>query len=467
MSYLWTGNTYDHSPNPEFASFCGVFWAFPQSIEGFPHCKPLIVVDSKDLNGKYPMKLMIASGFDADNCYFPLAFAFTKEVSSDSWRWFLSGIKVTQRKELCLISSLDPDILAVINEPGSLWKEPWAYHRFCLDHLSSQFDDVFQSSRLKSLMKQAGLAIQQDEFDFHMETIEKENPETRRWLDKIPPHQWALAHDGGRSYGDMTMNIEKYICESLPSPGLPVTAVTLLLFDEIRMNFHQVLSDSRRRLNQGDMYTKHVIDELEEFRTASVTYVVMPLDNNEFKVTEPLQKDGWIVQLSKCTCTCGEFQKNKISCVHALTVCEKLKINPLQYVDNCYSLELLYRTYSAKFNPVPEVSAWPEVSGVPTLLPPAIPPPTHNKFPCLHTLAVCEKLKINPLQYVDNYCSLERLDRTYSAKFNPVPEVSGWPEASGVPTLFPPVIPPPPPPPTHVSGMSKRKTTPRTSQKKS
>ncbi|KAL9861008.1 hypothetical protein AtNW77_Chr1g0064321 [Arabidopsis thaliana] len=77
-------------PNPEFASFRSVFWAFPQSIEGFQHCRPLIVVDTKDLKGKYPMKLMIASGVEADDCYFPLAFAFTTEVSSDTWRWFLT-----------------------------------------------------------------------------------------------------------------------------------------------------------------------------------------------------------------------------------------------------------------------------------------------------------------------------------------------------------------------------------------
>lgn len=64
-------------PNPEFASFSGVFWAFPQSIEGFQHCRPLIIVDTKDLNSKYPMKLIIASGLDADDCFFPLAFTLT------------------------------------------------------------------------------------------------------------------------------------------------------------------------------------------------------------------------------------------------------------------------------------------------------------------------------------------------------------------------------------------------------
>ncbi|XP_010418482.1 PREDICTED: uncharacterized protein LOC104704060 [Camelina sativa] len=95
------------------------------------------------------------------------------------------------------------------------------------------------------------------------------------------------------------------------------------------------------------------MDKLDEFRTGTVTYVVMPLQKGAFKVTEPLHKDGWIVLLSECTCTCGKFQSKKFPCLHALAVCT--------------------------FAPVPDVSAWPEASGIPTLFPPVMslpPPPT-------------------------------------------------------------------------------------------
>ncbi|XP_010430549.1 PREDICTED: uncharacterized protein LOC104714788 [Camelina sativa] len=364
---------YDLFPNPEFASFSGVFWAFPQSIEGFHHCRPLIIVDTKDLNGKYPMTLMIAQGLDAGDYYFPLAFAVTKEVSTDSWRWFLTGIreKVTQRKDLCLISSPNQDIVAVVNEPGSLWREPWAYHRFSLEYLCSQFHDVFKDDYLTNLLKQAGNTCQSEELDSYMKDIENKNLAARKWLDQFPQSQWAQAHDSGRRYGTMMGETESFfpVCESFKALGLPVTAIALLLFDEMRTYFKQGRCDSSRA-NCGDVYTKLVTDKLEEFRTASVTYVVMPLDKGAFQVTEPLKKDGWIVRLSECTCTCGEFQSVKLPCLHALAVCEKLKINPLQYVDDCYTLERLHKTYAATFYHVPEVSAWPEASGVPTLFPP-------------------------------------------------------------------------------------------------
>lgn len=154
-------------------------------------------MDSKDLNGKYPMKLMISSGLDADDCFFPLAFPLTKEVSTDSWRWFLTNIreKVTQRKDVCLVSSPHPDIVAVINEPGSLWQEPWVYHRFCLDCFCLQFHDIFGDYNLVSLVKQAGSTSQKEEFDSYIKDIKKKDSEARKWLAQFPQNQWALAHD--------------------------------------------------------------------------------------------------------------------------------------------------------------------------------------------------------------------------------------------------------------------------------
>ncbi|CAN6971153.1 unnamed protein product [Brassica rapa subsp. trilocularis] len=372
---------YDLFPNPKFASFCGVFWAFPQSVQGFQHCRPLILVDTKELKGKHQLKLMIASGVDAADYYFPLAFAVTKEVSADSWRWFLTNIKekVTQRKGLCLISSPHPDILSVTNEPGSQWKEPWAYHRFCLKQFSSQF--CLDFPELESLVKQAGETGQKEEFETHIERIKKENPEAWRRLKQIPPNQWALVHDSGRRYGITEIDTESLFaeCRGFESGDHTLTGSVMLLFDELRDWFENGSHFSRASLNSGDVYTKPVTDKLEEFRTATVTYVVMPLDNNAFKVAEPSENDEWIVQLSDCTCTCGEFQSYKFPCLHALAVCKQLKINPLQYVDNCYTFERSYKTYAATFSPVPELAAWPEASGVPRLFPPVIPmPPPHH-----------------------------------------------------------------------------------------
>lgn len=270
-------------PNPKFASFSGVFWAFSQFIQGFQHCRPLILVDTKELNGKYQLNMMIASGLDAANIFFPIAFAVTKEVSSDSWRWFLTNIreKVTQRKGLCLISSPHPDILAVINEPGSQWQEPWAYHRFCLKQFWSHFP---AHQGLMGRLWRAGMTSQREEFEKIIETIEKDNPEARRWLDQTPQSHWALPHDGGRRYGIMEIYTAALFseCRGFELADHVLTGSLLLLFDELRNSFNESSLFSRYSLNCGDVYTKPVTDKLENFRKASVAYVVTPLENDAF-----------------------------------------------------------------------------------------------------------------------------------------------------------------------------------------
>lgn len=226
-------------------------------------------------------------------------------------------------------------------------------------------------------MKQAGSTGQEEEFETHIERIKNLYPEARRRLDQIPQNQWALAHDSGRRYGNMEVDTGALFsfCRGFELADHVVTGSVLLLFDELRDWFDDCSIFSRAGLNWGDVYTKPVTDKLEEFRKASIAYAVIPLDNNAFQVSAPLQNDKWVIQLNDSTCTCGDFQSYKFPCLHALAVCKKLKINPLQYVDDCYTFERYYKTYEAAFSPVPELSAWPEASGVPRMFPPVIPPP--------------------------------------------------------------------------------------------
>ncbi|WZZ67717.1 hypothetical protein YC2023_079087 [Brassica napus] len=63
---------------------------------------------------------------------------------------------------------------------------------------------------------------------------------------------------------------------------------------------------------------------------------------------------------------------------------------------------------------------------------------TYDVLP-LDNTAVCRRLNIDFLQYVNDYYNTERSLRVYAAKFNLVPGwFSEWLEASETPRLFPP-----------------------------
>ncbi|XP_010441339.1 PREDICTED: uncharacterized protein LOC104724538 [Camelina sativa] len=367
---------YDSFSDRRDASFRSVFFTFQQSVEGIPHCRPLILVDTVDLSGKYPGKLLVAAGLDAENSLFPLAFAITTEesLSADTWRWFFACIKkkVRQREGLCLITSLSPDIAAVVKEPECQWVQ----HRFCLRHLCFKFYDVFNNNLMTEFVYKAGSTKYISIFDKYLKKIEEMNPEARKWLDQIPLHQWALAHDSDRlRYGIMTTNLIFTTYSFVnKSRDLPITACILLIFDHLAELFksrHGLLEESLN--SRGEVYAKHVMRKLEEYKLTSITLDVLPLDQTaeRFQVTKVLQtvNKKYFVHCSDRVCTCQTWQVYKYPCSHVLAVCRRLNYDHLQYVNDFYKTESFLGVYAAEFNPLPGVSNWPEASDVPTLFP--------------------------------------------------------------------------------------------------
>ena len=302
---------HDLIPDTKDTSFYSVFWAFQQSIVGFPYCRPLVIVDSVELSGNYRGKLLVAAGFDAENMPFPLAFAIiTQEtLSAGTWRWFFRCIrkKVTQREDLCLITSLSPSIVAVVNEPEC----HWAHHRFCLRHLCCKFYEVFQNNLMTEYVYKAGSTSCKSRVDYYLKKLEKMNIEARRWLDKLPLHQWTLAHDvGGMRFGVIltTNTIFRTYDFINKDRNLPVTTCILLIFDHLAELFklrHGLLQDSMK--NRREVYAKHVMTKLEEYKVTSITHDVLPLDQSgqRFQVTEVMQVGNmkFVVHRSDRACT--------------------------------------------------------------------------------------------------------------------------------------------------------------------
>ncbi|XP_048611888.1 uncharacterized protein LOC106442774 [Brassica napus] len=278
---------YSISPDPKEASFHSVFWAFHQSIKGFPHLRPLIIVDTIELSSKHPGKLLVAAGFDAGNRLFPLAFAIVTQerLSAESWP---------------------------LNEPEC----QWAKHRFCLRHLCLKFYEVFHSNLMTELVYKAGSSRYVSGFDCYLKKIEKMNPEAKEWLDQLPRQQWVLAYD---------------------DDGIS------------------------ELVKREDTYVKRVMTKLDEYMVASRAHDVLQLDQTG------QQFQGWV-------CACGVWQLCKYPCSHILAVCRKLNIDHLEYVNDYYSKEHSLEVYAADFSPLAGVSDWPEATNFPRLFPPGSRP---------------------------------------------------------------------------------------------
>ena len=137
------GMHYEYIPKPNAWSqdgrqfFWRAFWCFPQSVEAFRHCRPVLSIDGTFLLGKYMGTLLVAIACDADNALVPLAFALVERESKDSWGWFLRLVRIHvigPGREVGVISDRHQGILSAVQEqiPGYA---P-LHHRYCTRHLA-------------------------------------------------------------------------------------------------------------------------------------------------------------------------------------------------------------------------------------------------------------------------------------------------------------------------------------------
>ena len=99
--------------------FWRAFWCFPQSVEAFRHCRPVLSIDGTFLLGKYMGTLLVAIACDADNALVPLAFVLVERENKDSWGWFLRLVRIHvigPAREVAVISDRHQGILCAVQE---------------------------------------------------------------------------------------------------------------------------------------------------------------------------------------------------------------------------------------------------------------------------------------------------------------------------------------------------------------
>uniref|UniRef100_A0A2N9HUL4 Zinc finger PMZ-type domain-containing protein n=1 Tax=Fagus sylvatica TaxID=28930 RepID=A0A2N9HUL4_FAGSY len=345
------------------AIFESVFWAFGPSIQGFVHCRPVISIDATHLYGKYEGKLMIAMTTDANNGIYPLAFAVMEKESKDTWHWFLRCLKkhVTKDRELCIISDRHRGILSTV-----MWKklQPLnAYHRFCLRHLTSNFNQRFHDKRLKNMIMRAGQHNQLRKFNATMDSIRHYNKDAVTILDnETNVEKWALAKDDGLRYGVMTTNLFECFNGVLKGAhNLPITAMVEFIYFKLVHYFNDRRIKTQAQLTSGQEFSTHALEIFEKWSEKASLHRVIEFNRDEgtFQIqTQPsltsMNKGNHrhVVKLANRTCSYGKWQAYKIPCSHAIAACASQHINVYQYIDPFYSLTEMLACYQLHFQPM-------------------------------------------------------------------------------------------------------------------
>lgn len=342
-----------------------VFWAFGPAIEAFHKCRPVICIDGTHLRGTYKGKLLVAVTKDANNKILPIAFAIVDEETVESWSWFLVQFRlfVAQNRSLCVISDRHGGIIHAMENLED-WQEPFAYHRFCLRHVRSNFMTRFKNLALKKLCWAIGSTTQKRKFRNCRRDVMAINADAWEYLNAIDRTKWCLAYDGNHRWGCLTTNNSESFNNVLKGARhLPILAC-------IESSFRKTVSlfriSSERAHHCNTVLPPDVWKSFKECEILAQGHQVDEFDYTEgvyrvITVRRPNGKGGnpQTVYYYQQKCTCGKWQMNRFPCSHALAVCRKRGDAPANIVNEVYLNKTYKAQYAGKFFPIPHPDYWP------------------------------------------------------------------------------------------------------------
>ncbi|KAL5546205.1 hypothetical protein UlMin_005892 [Ulmus minor] len=208
-----------------------LFVAYGLSIEGWKHCRPVIVVDGTFLKAKHGGILFVACAKDGNNGIFPLAFGVGESENNKAWEWFFTSLKeaIGGREELCIVSDRH---LSIANAIKRVYPE--AHHGICMHHLKENLIKRYMVAGLHDLFFKAARAYRHSEFEKYMSEMSSLNPKIKDYFLEIEPGRWARCLYPRMRYNIQTSNI----AESINSAVKEAREQPILkLLDEPRKTF--------------------------------------------------------------------------------------------------------------------------------------------------------------------------------------------------------------------------------------
>ncbi|XP_022866416.1 uncharacterized protein LOC111386194 [Olea europaea var. sylvestris] len=166
------------------------FMVLGASIQGWEHCRPVVVVDGTYLNDHYGGALFTTCTQDANNSIYILAFGIGDNENDKSWRWFLENFKKAygHRDGLCFVSDRHMSIKHAIE-----YVYPGTSHGICTYHLLQNLKSYYGKSceNITQAFNSAVRAYILEEFKYYMRRLDTMNEKITGYLADVGMEKWS------------------------------------------------------------------------------------------------------------------------------------------------------------------------------------------------------------------------------------------------------------------------------------
>lgn len=243
-------------------------------------------------------------------------------------------------------------------------------HRLCLRHLYANFKKKFGGgSQIRDLMMGAAKATYYQGWLEKMNELKKIDLGAWEWLMAVEPKKWCKHAFTFYSKCDVLMN---NISESINATILSARDQPIISMAEwIRHYLMRRMTTSATKLqkwqhNVMPMPRKRLDKEITLAAHWRSTWSGI---GEQFQVMHTYNRQQFIVDIAKRSCSCNFWEIVGIPCRHAVSALGKRKQRPEMFVDDYYSRTKYALCYSFAISPINGMDMWPEVEA-PELLPP-------------------------------------------------------------------------------------------------
>ncbi|KAL5564231.1 hypothetical protein UlMin_027395 [Ulmus minor] len=278
--------------------------------------------------------------------------AGSDEPNEDAWSWFLTQLKeiIGDTEELALISDRAPSIKKAIS---TVFEK--AHHGACAWHVAQNIKNKFKCADIMGSYWSAVNAYRCEDFTGYMIEISNRYPRVAEYLEnEVGFEKWSRCHYPGLRYNITTTNMVESLNSMLVNArDFPYVA----LLDVIQEKMSKWWND--RRIVATAITTPLTPSRESELRprfaqsngrhTSQLNPITYHVKGGELE---------GVVDIFNKTCTCKEFDIDKLPCVHAVAAAHHAQVSVYNLVSPYYTKEYYLLAYGETIYPVGSQSQW-------------------------------------------------------------------------------------------------------------
>ncbi|KAL4572798.1 hypothetical protein LXL04_019583 [Taraxacum kok-saghyz] len=316
-------------------------------------CRPYVSLDACHLKGKFNGVLAAATGVDANNSIFPIAYSVLESENTQSWTWFLESLKKSIGTPSGLVISSD---MQKGLEVAIMHVYPNVEHRECIRHLFSNFKKQFRGEFFSKKLWDAANTYLPASHAILLNEISDVSQAAIKYLNNNHKKVWSKSKFGTTSKCDYNTN---NISESFNSwIGALRYQPVLDLLDGVREKLIKRFDNKRMLVKKWNGVLVPIAkNHLEDISKNLGEYEVSRCSDNHAEVK--CKGKRWEVNLYERKCSCRVWQVTGLPCVHASAfIAFTRDVNWDKYVDSCYTVQKVKEAYAFEIAPMPGADQW-------------------------------------------------------------------------------------------------------------